>query len=78
MQLYPKFVKQMWNILRTNGKAYIVTQGHNLMNRILKYDWCQQLWTLNEIISIGIGGHDVSIYILTKNPNPESIPKGVI
>lgn len=71
-------MKQMWNILKPKGKAYIVTQGHKLMNRVFNYDWCQQLWTLDETILIGIGGHDVTIYILTKNPNPQIIPQGVV
>ncbi|KAI7905830.1 putative RNA methylase family UPF0020-domain-containing protein [Cokeromyces recurvatus] len=64
--LYPKFMKQMWRVLRLEGKAYIVTQGRKLMNRVLAYDWCQKLWDVNEIIPIGIGGYDVYLYILSR------------
>ncbi|KAI8075839.1 putative RNA methylase family UPF0020-domain-containing protein [Gilbertella persicaria] len=65
--LYPKFMKQMWQVLRPEGKAYIVTQGHKLMKRVLEYDWCQKLWHLEQVKPIGIGGLDVNLYILKKS-----------
>ncbi|KAI9475904.1 MAG: putative RNA methylase family UPF0020-domain-containing protein [Benjaminiella poitrasii] len=64
--LYPKFMKQMWRVLRPKGKAYIVTQGRKLMNRVLTYDWCQKLWAVETTIPIGIGGYDVYLYILSR------------
>ncbi|CEP18775.1 hypothetical protein [Parasitella parasitica] len=67
IKLYPKFVKQMHRILKPDGKAYIVTQGHKLMNRVLHYDWCQKLWSVDEILPIGIGGLDAYLYTLSKN-----------
>ncbi|KAL7320614.1 hypothetical protein PS15m_000484 [Mucor circinelloides] len=65
--LYPKFVKQMYRVLKPDGKAYIVTQGHKLMKRVLNYDWCQKLWTVDEVLPIGIGGLDAYLYTLSKN-----------
>ncbi|KAI8349643.1 S-adenosyl-L-methionine-dependent methyltransferase [Choanephora cucurbitarum] len=64
--LYPKFMKQMWRVLKPEGKAYIVTQGHKLMKRVLDYDWCQKLWKVEHILPFGIGGYDVNLYILSK------------
>ncbi|KAG2212623.1 hypothetical protein INT47_000599 [Mucor saturninus] len=75
--LYPKFMKQMWNVLKPNGKAYIITQGHKIMTYVLKYDWCESMWKTEDIITIGIGGYDVSLYIFSKNPNPAIIPLGI-
>ncbi|CAO3650025.1 unnamed protein product [Mucor fragilis] len=65
--LYPKFVKQMYRVLKPDGKAYIVTQGHKLMKRVLDYDWCQKMWTVDEVLPIGIGGLDAYLYTLSKN-----------
>lgn len=56
----------MYRVLRQGGKAFIVTQGHKLMNRVLAYDWCKKQWKVDEILAIGIGGYDVSLYILSK------------
>lgn len=67
----------MWRALKPDGKAYIVTQGHKLMNRVLTYDWCLSMWTFDELIPIGIGGYEVYLYILSKNPNPSIIPLSV-
>ncbi|KAG1298431.1 hypothetical protein G6F60_004208 [Rhizopus arrhizus] len=64
--LYPKFIKQMYRILKNEGKAYIVTQGQKLMNTVLRYDWCKKQWLVNDIIPIGIGGYEVYLYILSK------------
>ncbi|CAO3693727.1 unnamed protein product [Rhizopus microsporus] len=64
--LYPKFMKQMWRVLQPKGKAYIVTQGNKLMHRVLKYDWCQKQWKVDDIVPIGIGGYDVYLFILSK------------
>ncbi|KAI9493239.1 putative RNA methylase family UPF0020-domain-containing protein [Zychaea mexicana] len=65
-RLYPRFMKQISRVLRSKGKAYIVTQGHKLLNRVLDYPWCAATWDINEIKPIAIGGHKVSLYILTK------------
>jgi hypothetical protein len=70
-------MKQMWTVLKPNGKAYIITQGHKIMTYVLKYDWCESMWTTEDIITIGIGGYDVSLYIFSKNPSPTIIPQGV-
>ncbi|KAI7866659.1 putative RNA methylase family UPF0020-domain-containing protein [Spinellus fusiger] len=65
-KLYPKFIKEISKVLPTHGKAYIVTQGLKLMNRVLAYPWCIDMWITNNIIPITIGGYDVYLYILTK------------
>ncbi|KAI9274582.1 putative RNA methylase family UPF0020-domain-containing protein [Phascolomyces articulosus] len=65
-KLYPKFMKQIGRVLRSKGKAYIVTQGHKLFNRVLGYPWCKAMWNVDEIKPIAIGGHKVSLYILSK------------
>ncbi|KAI8385030.1 S-adenosyl-L-methionine-dependent methyltransferase [Radiomyces spectabilis] len=65
-KLYPKFVRQMGNVLRVGGKALVVTQGQKLMNRVLAYPWCVAMWHTQAIIPIGIGGYDVYLYILQK------------
>jgi hypothetical protein len=57
----------MYRVLKPDGKAYIVTQGHKLMNRVLDYDWCKKMWTVDEILPIGIGGLDAFLYTLSKN-----------
>lgn len=75
--MYPKFMKQMWIALKTYGKAYIVTQGHKIMTYVLKYDWCESMWNIDEIIPIGIGGLDVYLYILSKKPNPSIVPQDI-
>ena len=48
----------MYRVLKPDGKAYIVTQGQKLMNRVLDYDWCKKMWTVDEILPIGISGLD--------------------
>ncbi|KAI8639139.1 putative RNA methylase family UPF0020-domain-containing protein [Parasitella parasitica] len=65
--LYPKFVKQMHRVLKPDGKAYIVTQGLKLMNRVLQYDWCQKLWRVDNVLPISIGGLEAYLYTLSKN-----------
>lgn len=57
----------MYRVLKPDGKAYIVTQGQKLMNRVLDYDWCKKMWTVDEILPIGIGGLDAFLYTLSKN-----------
>ncbi|KAI9271974.1 putative RNA methylase family UPF0020-domain-containing protein [Sporodiniella umbellata] len=64
--LYPKFMKQMWRLLKDDGKAYIVTQGQKLMSIVLRYDWCKKQWSADKVIPIGIGGYEVYLYILSK------------
>ncbi|KAI8328673.1 S-adenosyl-L-methionine-dependent methyltransferase [Blakeslea trispora] len=64
--LYPKFMKQMWRVLKPHGQVYIVTQGHKLMKRVLDYDWCKKLWHTEQILPFRIGGYDVNLYKLTK------------
>lgn len=64
--LYPKFMKQMWRLLKDGGKAYIVTQGQKLMTIVLRYDWCKKQWSTDKVIPIGIGGYEVYLYILSK------------
>lgn len=59
-------MKQMYRILKLEGKAYIVTQGRKLINRVLAYDWCKKQWDIEQVIPIGIGGYDVYLYILRK------------
>ncbi|KAI7851068.1 putative RNA methylase family UPF0020-domain-containing protein [Circinella umbellata] len=65
-RLYPKFMKQIGRVLKSKGKAYIVTQGHKLFNQVLNYPWCKAMWDVDEVKSIGIGGYNVSLYILSK------------
>ncbi|KAI8140707.1 S-adenosyl-L-methionine-dependent methyltransferase [Fennellomyces sp. T-0311] len=65
-KLYPKFMRQIGRVLRSKGKAYIVTQGHKLFNRVLGYPWCKELWSVDEVKPIAIGGYKVSLYILCK------------
>ena len=59
-------MKQIGRVLRSKGKAYIVTQGHKLFNQVLSYPWCKAMWNVDEIKPIGIGGYNVSLYILSK------------
>lgn len=75
--MYPKFMKQMWIALKPYGKAYIVTQGHKLMSYVLNYDWCNSMWHTDQIIPIGIGGLNVYLYILSKQPNPSFVPQDI-
>ncbi|KAI7879746.1 S-adenosyl-L-methionine-dependent methyltransferase [Lichtheimia hyalospora FSU 10163] len=65
-KLYPRFMRQIERVLRSHGKAYIVTQGHKLFNRVLAYPWCKEAWNIDRVISIGIGGYPVSLYMLSK------------
>ncbi|KAJ8654964.1 hypothetical protein O0I10_009360 [Lichtheimia ornata] len=65
-KLYPKFMRQIGRVLRSHGKAYIVTQGRKLFNRVLAYPWCKETWNVDKVISIGIGGYPVSLYMLSK------------
>ncbi|KAI9300791.1 hypothetical protein BJ944DRAFT_234511, partial [Cunninghamella echinulata] len=65
-KLYPKFIRQISHVLRKNGKAYIVSQGQKLMGRVLEYDWVKEIFLIEDILSISIGGIGVFIYILKK------------
>jgi hypothetical protein len=58
-------MKTMWRALKPHGKAYIVSQGLKLMKRTLEYPWCVKMWSV-ETKSIGIGGYEVYVYILTR------------
>ena len=59
-------MKQIGRVLRPNGKAYIVTQGHKLFGRVLAYPWCKAAWSVEQVKQIAIGGYKVSLYILCK------------
>ncbi|KAI8339689.1 putative RNA methylase family UPF0020-domain-containing protein [Chlamydoabsidia padenii] len=65
-KLYPKFMRQLGRVLRNGGKGYIVCQGNKLMQRVLDYDWVKDLFRIDEIINIAIGGLGVCVYILIK------------
>lgn len=59
-------MRQLGWVLRTGGKAYIVCQGNKLMQRVMDYDWVKNLFRIEEILSISIGGLGVCVYVLIK------------
>ncbi|KAI9318105.1 putative RNA methylase family UPF0020-domain-containing protein [Dichotomocladium elegans] len=65
-KLYPKFIRQISNVLRPKGKAYIVTQGRKLLDRVLSYPWCKEMWDVDRIVTVGIGGYKVYLYMMTR------------
>ncbi|ORZ09466.1 putative RNA methylase family UPF0020-domain-containing protein [Absidia repens] len=65
-KLYPKFMREIGQVLCVGGKAYIVSQGNKLMRTVLDYGWVKNLFSLEEILPIAIGGVGVSVYVLIK------------
>ncbi|KAI8074041.1 putative RNA methylase family UPF0020-domain-containing protein [Gongronella butleri] len=63
-KLYPKFVKQMYRVLRPSGRAIVVSQGSKLMKRVLEYPWVLEKFTVEKQMAISIGGLPVNVYML--------------
>lgn len=60
-------MREMGRVLKSNGKAYIVSQGKKLMNTVLAYKWCAAMWSIDSVQPIEIGGYRVTLYVLTKS-----------
>ncbi|RUS34477.1 hypothetical protein BC938DRAFT_480207 [Jimgerdemannia flammicorona] len=64
-KLYPKLMKELYRIIRPHGRAFLVTQGHKVMNRVLEYPWCANMFEVEQKVEITIG-YRVYLYVLVR------------
>ncbi|RUP49546.1 putative RNA methylase family UPF0020-domain-containing protein, partial [Jimgerdemannia flammicorona] len=64
MKLYPKLMKELYRIIRPHGRAFLVTQGHKVMNRVLEYPWCANMFEVEQKVEITIG---YRVYLILHN-----------
>lgn len=64
--LYPRVLKEMWRVLKTDGIAVLITHEVRLMENLLRND----SWYVEQIRKVSLRGLHPRIYVLRKNQRP--------